>query len=246
MFRIRMFLFLCALACAGAASTASAAERLVVYEAYPPYEMLDRDGVITGIHIDMAREAFRRMGDSVKFEARPWRRALQDIRTGDAFAASSGFRIPEREEYAFYPDEPLSDEVTVIAANKVSGVEVNSLEDLRGLTVGVVSGYVYGHGFEELDGLKKEYSNSNDLLLKKLFNFRVDVIIGNRDVLRYLTREQDRSAHIRFVYEVGRQPLYLFFSKAFGMEAKRAAERFSEAIREMRRDGTVDRILRKY
>ena len=222
-----------------------AQELLVVFEDYPPYEYLE-DGVVKGVNIDIVREAFRRMGVTPTFETRPWKRALAELEYGDIIALSSGFKVPGRETYAIFPSEYLTMVTNVIIALSASGVKIKSLEDLRGLTIGVIREYSYGHEFDSMEGLTKVEASSNLQLLKMLLNQRMDVILGSRSGMKFMAERMGKLANIKFLYEVGSEPLYLFFSRAHGKKAEELSHDFGQAIRSMRKDGTFKLIVDNY
>lgn len=217
----------------------------VVFEDYPPYEFVE-DGEVKGVNVDLIREAFKRMGIKPFFEPRPWKRALFDLENGDIIALSSGFKTPKREAFAIFPSEPLAMETNAVVALAESGVKIASLEDLRGLKVGVVREYVYGHGFDEMQGLDKVETNTSHQLLKMLLEQRMDVVVGNRAVLKYIAKDYGQLAQIKFVYVLGSDPLYLFFSRAHAPMTEKLSRDFSRTIKAMHEDGTFARIEAKY
>lgn len=226
-------------------SVVAAQELPIVFEEYPPYEYTE-NGEVKGVNMDIIREAFRRMGRTPSFEPRPWKRALFELEHGDILALSSGFKTPKRETFAIFPSEPLAMETNVIISLSVSGVEVKSLEDLRDLSIGVIREYSYGHEFDSMTGLTKVVTNSNPQLLKMLLNQRMDVILGNKVVMKYLAKEMDKLSSFKFLYEIGSEPLYLFFSRVRGEEAEILARDFGETIRAMHEDGTFKAIEDRY
>lgn len=225
------------------ASVAPAVETnmLVVFEDYPPYEYQE-NGVAKGRNIELIREAFRRMGLVPEFEPRPWKRGIYELKTGEILALASGFKNAEREEFAYFPSEPLFKEEVMVVTRKGSGLKVSSLEDLRPLSIGTVRSYVYGKEFDSMTGLNISPSRSNTQLLNRLFENRLDVIIANKAVVSHIAKKTNRLYDIDFLYEITSEPLYLFFSKAWGERARLLSEKFGEAIKSMKRDGTYSRI----
>jgi len=218
----------------------------IVFEDYPPYEYVD-DGEVKGINIDLIREAFKRLGLKPFFEPRPWKRAVYEVQNGDIMALSSGFKTEEREKYVYYSEGAgLGMETNCVVALSVSGVKVETLEDLRGLRIGVVRDYVYGSQFDSIKGLNKIEASSSHQLMRMLLNQRMDVAIGNKAVFRFLARNLGKLAHINFVYEIGSEPLYLMFSRAQGKKAAKLSRDFGAVIREMKKDGTFQSIESKY
>jgi len=220
-------------------------EMTIVFEDYPPYEYL-RDGQAAGVNVDLIREAFSRMGVEPDFEPMPWKRALYELKHGQILALSSGFKTPKREIFSYFPTESLAMETVMVIALSESELEVKSLEDLRGLRVGVIREYAYGHAFDSMEGLNKIEANSNPFLLKMLFSRRMDVVIGNKAVFTHLARDMDTLSQIKFIYEIGSEPLYLFFSRARGKDAESLSRDFGKAVKSMHEDGTFKAIEARY
>ena len=59
--------------CGGANAKESGLPQIIVgSDTYPPYIYLNNDGVPTGIDVEIATEAFRRMGYAARFETIDW------------------------------------------------------------------------------------------------------------------------------------------------------------------------------
>lgn len=218
----------------------------IVFEEYPPYEYVE-DGEVKGINMDIIREAFKRMGIKPFFEPRPWKRAIYELKNGEILALSSGFRTKEREEFAVFSEGAgLGMETNCVIALSVSGLKIESLEDLRGLRIGVVRDYVYGEQFESMTGLNKIKAASADQLLRMLLSQRMDVLVGNKTVFKFLAKKMGKLAHINILYEIGSEPLYLMFSRVRGPKMINLAHEFGIVVRQMKKDGTFAAIEARY
>jgi len=217
----------------------------VLIEEFPPYEYVE-DGQFKGVNIELTKEAFKRMGLEPRFGTRPWKRALLELEKGETMAVLSGFRLPSREAFAIFPSQHLAMETDVVIAHADSSVEIDSLEDLRGLTVGVVLGYTYGHELDSMKGLRKIETGSNPQLLGMLLKKRMDVILASRSVMEHLARKAGKLSEIRIVHEFCNEPLYLFFSRARGKEAEKLSHDFDKAVQSMHEDGIFQAIVDKY
>lgn len=217
----------------------------IVFEEYPPYEYVE-DGQVKGINMDIIREAFKRLGMTPFFEPRPWNRGLYQLQTGEILALSSGFKTKERMLFAYFPEAPLAMETNMVISRADRDISVTSLEDLRGMRIGVVRGYAYGTEFDTMRGLHVIEAQSAHQLLLMLLNDRMDVAICNEAVFRYIARKEMALDDIRFVYEVSREPLYLMFSREHGARAKQLASDFGRIIKQMKKDGTFAAIESRY
>lgn len=238
-------LFLCALAClvflAAARPAAAQQSQVVVFEDYPPYEYMEDDEV-RGINIGIIREAFHRMGVTPVFTTMPWKRGLYELKRGTIAALASGFKTDERMKFAVFPRHYLSLEVNAIFVRTGDGLEVDSLGDLVNKVVGVVREYSYGPEFDGFGGMKLDPVSTNDLLVVKLADRRVDAIAGNQRVIRTLAKRHELKDQIVPVYHLSSEPLYLFFSKALGEQAHSLARRFDQAMDSMEADGTLQKL----
>lgn len=217
----------------------------IVFEDYPPYEFVE-EGEVKGMNLDIIREAFKRMGIKAYFEPRPWKRAIYQLKTGEILALSSGFKTKEREDFVIFPDAPLSVEIVTVVVRKGREFSVKSLEDLRGMKLGVVQEYVYGEPFDSMTGLNKVRAKSSHQLIRLLLEGRVDAAIGNKAVFRYVAQKKGKLDQLKFVYEVGREPLYLMFSKERGARSVNLARDFGIVVKEMIKDGTFAAIESEY
>ena len=58
------------------------AQLVVGSDTYPPYIYLNNDGVPTGIDVEIATEAFRRMGYAARFETIDWEQKTNLVESG--------------------------------------------------------------------------------------------------------------------------------------------------------------------
>ena len=101
---------------------------------YPPYNYVDTDGNATGIDVELATEAFKRMGYKARFIYIDWedKKNLLADRTIDC--AWGSFSMDGREnEYRWAG--PYMTSRQVVAVNMES--DIYSLEDLEGKTIAV-------------------------------------------------------------------------------------------------------------
>lgn len=71
---------------------------LVGSDVYPPFNYIGEDGAPTGIDVELAKEAFRRMGYRAEFTIIDWERKTQLLQTGDIDCVWGSFTINGRED----------------------------------------------------------------------------------------------------------------------------------------------------
>jgi polar amino acid transport system substrate-binding protein len=93
------------------------------------------------------------------------------------------FVTEERKEYLYF-SEPVSETRNMVFALKKRKMKVQSLADLKGLTVGVNDQYSYGEAFDNYKkNLRLDLSSTQEMLIQKLGRSegvkRVDVVVAS-------------------------------------------------------------------
>lgn len=160
-------------------------------EEWPPYlsHSLPDDG-LTGA---LTRTVLGRLGYRARIDYYPWRRAVEIGLHDPRYA---GFlpvlRTPEREKLCHF-SAPLARTSYVLAFLKERPVQADSLDDLRELHVGTVSGYSYSEQFDTMAAQRQidvEEAVNDETNLRKLLARRFPVTVIDRQVLRYLLATQ--------------------------------------------------------
>lgn len=209
---------------------------------FPPYVYDDGNGV-QGIVYDIVDTVMQKMEAEYTLDSYAWARvvAVTDGEEVDFSYPWAG--KPERfEKYIMVG--PIHTGRNMFAIPVDSQISYNRFEDLKGLTIGTVRSYSYGKDFDEANFLKKDSQNTdNKALIKKLQAGRVDVIIGDENVLNAERRKLGDDFKFKFlpkaVKEVDR---YVAFPKSNPEKAKK----FAAALQAIKDDGTYDAILKKY
>ena len=136
------WLLLCALGgCAGGAQKmAESTQDLPVIRVgsdnYPPYNYDDANGQPTGIDVDLAKEAFRRMGYQATFVTIDWEEKKELVESGAIDCIWGSFSIDGREDQYNWT-QPYMYSRQVVAVRPDS--DIDSLADLAGKRVAVQS-----------------------------------------------------------------------------------------------------------
>lgn len=85
--------------CGGTNAKDSSLPQLIVgSDTYPPYIYLNNDGVPAGIDVEIATEAFRRMGYAARFEPIDWEQKTDLVESGTIDCIWGCFSMDGREE----------------------------------------------------------------------------------------------------------------------------------------------------
>lgn len=103
---------------------------------YPPFNYLNADGDPTGIDVELAKEAFYRMGYEAEFKLINWEDKKELLESGEIDCIWGSFSMDGREEEYQWAG-PYMTSYQVIAVRTDS--DIYSLQDLEGKTVAVQS-----------------------------------------------------------------------------------------------------------
>jgi len=112
--------------------------KVVCDEDYPPYAFRDAEGLLEGIVVDQWKAWERVTGRRVELTGLPWQKAIERFESGAADVLDTVFQTPERRERYEFTDAYARLDVPVFTHTSLSGIA--SVEDLRGLKVGVKEG----------------------------------------------------------------------------------------------------------
>lgn len=230
------------LACLG--SPAHAERLRIVSDDWAPY-IYQHNGQPKGIDYEVASEVFKRLGVDVQWEFLPWKRCLAMIEQGLADAVMDIFTVESRRSFMIYPDEPMSPVEFVLYQARARPHPVERLEDLAGLRVGTSPGYVYGDGFADSPLFQREPAPNHEANFGKLLLGRIDLLVTDRRVGRYLSRQ------LGLEHEVEELPLlishrqqYLGLARKPGRE--HLAQAFSDELRRFKQEPAYAAINARY
>ncbi|GBC61386.1 ABC transporter substrate-binding protein [Desulfonema ishimotonii] len=118
---------------------------------YPPFSF--KEGrQMSGINVEIIREALRRAGHEPVYKVMPFKRGLHALKEGKVAGYPGLFHTEERSEFLNYCAEPLCSVKIGIFVLRGSGLKVGGLEDLSGKSVAVMRNYAYGSEFDRHRG----------------------------------------------------------------------------------------------
>lgn len=137
---------------------------------YPPYNYENVDGKPTGIDVDLATEAFRRMGYQAVFTYIDWEKKKELVDSGKIDCIWGSFSIDGREE-EYRWSAPYMMSRQVVAVNRDS--EIKTLADLEGRRIAVQSTtkpeeLFLSHTDARLPALREVFSMQNRELIYSL------------------------------------------------------------------------------
>ncbi|MGE1082538.1 substrate-binding periplasmic protein [Pseudomonas shirazensis] len=223
-------------------SCSAQAERLrVVSDDWAPY-VYEHNGQPQGIQYEVASEVFKRLGVQVDWEFMPWKRCLAMVEQGQVDGVLGVFQNDARKVYMVFPDEPLSEVEFVLLGKRGQHRAVKRLEDLAGLTLGTSPGYDYGAAFNQSTLFKQEPAQTHEANLGKLMLGRIDLLVTDSRVGRYLRRQMGLGQQTeQLPLLIDRQNQYLGLARKPGRE--QLARSFAEELRRFKQEPAYAQMI---
>lgn len=233
-------------ACGGTdAKNSDLPQILIGSDTYPPYIYLNNDGTPAGIDVEIATEAFRRMGYAARFEVIDWEQKTALVESGAIDCIWGCFSMQGRETLYRWAG-PYMVSRQVVAVNADSSIQ--SLSDLAGKTVMVQSTSkpesIFLSGSDPRIPQTVEVFSIEDRSVQyaMLACGYVDAIAAHETaILQYM---KDSNA----VFRILEEPLLVTgLGVAFAKNDSRGLDhQLNDTFAQMREDGTLERIVGKY
>lgn len=228
----------------GVCNVATASRLLIVSESWAPYSFADEHG-FHGLDYETANSVFKRLGIDVEWQFLPWKRCLAMIENGQADGILDAYRTPEREASLVFPDEPMSRATLVMYYAKAFPHPFNRVEELQGLTIGTLPGWIYYTGFNNATLFTREPGPSIEANFNKLLLGRIDLVITDPRVGNYVLKQMGTGDRIQQnPLVLGGGDLYLGLRKAPGMAD--LAQRFADELRRFKSDAGYQQLNELY
>lgn len=212
---------------------------------YPPYNYEDANGQPTGIDVDLAAEAFDRMGYRAVFSVIDWEAKKELVESGEIDCIWGSFSIDGREEqYRWSAPYMLSRQVVAVRRDS----DIYTLSDLAGKRVAVQSTtkpeeLFVSHTDPRIPELREIFLLQNrELIYPFLSKGYVDAIAAHEMAILQCMSDYGLD------YRILEEPLLTVgLGVAFAKDDMRGLERqLSEVFEDMRADGTMEQIIGKY
>ena len=233
-------------ACGGTdAKNSELPQILIGSDTYPPYIYLNNDGTPAGIDVEIATEAFRRMGYAARFEVIDWEQKTALVESGAIDCIWGCFSMQGRETLYRWAG-PYMVSRQVVAVNADSSIQ--SLSDLAGKTVMVQSiskpeGIFLSDSDPRIPQTVEVFSiEDRSVQYAMLACGYVDGIAAHETgILQYM---KDNAVDFRILEE----PLLVTgLGIAFAKnDSRRLDIQLNDTFAQMREDGTLERIVGKY
>ncbi len=233
-------------ACGGTdAKNSDLPQILIGSDTYPPYIYLNNDGTPAGIDVEIATEAFRRMGYAARFEVIDWEQKTALVESGAIDCIWGCFSMQGRETLYRWAG-PYMVSRQVVAVNADSSIQ--SLSDLAGKTVMVQStskpeGIFLSGSDPRIPQTVEVFSiEDRSVQYAMLACGYVDAIAAHETAILQYMKDNDA------VFRILEEPLLVTgLGVAFAKNDSRGLDhQLNDTFAQMREDGTLERIVGKY
>lgn len=212
---------------------------------YPPFNYTDENGNSAGIDVDLAREAFRRMGYQAVFVNIDWENKKSLLEKGKIDCIWACFSMDGREdEYRWAGPYMISRQV--VAVNQSSNIY--KLSDLKNKVIAVQSTtkpeeLFLKHTNHNIPKVKEIYSLENrELIYNSLGSGYVDAIAAHEISIQQYINDYDAKYRI-----LDEDILQTGIGVAFSKNDNRGIDKkLSATLKSMIKDGSAKKILQKY
>ncbi len=206
---------------------------------YPPFESAE-GGDFSGFDIDLGRAIARELGVKARFINASFDGIFPALQNGTFDIVISSVTItPERSASMLFSD-PYYDSGQLIAVNQ-DRQGIATPDDLKGKTIGVQINTTAQFELEKKDGVTVNKYNTIDLALLDLRNHRIDAVVGDAPVLKYMIFQSFRE-----LKTVGRRFTDEKFGIALAQNSEDLQQEINKALKKIRETGEYDRIHEKW
>lgn len=217
----------------------------VGYDKYPPFSYMDTDAKPAGIDMDLAEEAFHRIGYKPKFQKIDWENKKELLEDGTIDCVWSSFTMDGREDEYQWAG-PYMKSHQVIAVMKDS--KIQKLSDLKDKTIAVQTTTKPEEIFLNADknGIPRSGKllsmQNRELIFSMLSKGYVDAIAAHETSVRQYMKDYHTD------YRTLEEPLVsVGLGVAFSLEKDHTiVQELSKSLKSMYKDGTTKKIIGKY
>lgn len=221
-----------------------------------PSRWINNSGKAVGIDIDIIDYIMKKIGIKYKVILEDSSARIQAIDKNSVPPFDMIFtysKNKEREKYLLYPQESHIEFAWNFFIRKEDSnkYKFNTLEDLKGLTIGATKEFSYTPEFWKAgnEGLfKLDIIVKNNLQILKLLNKRFDMVPMNTLLTSYELKKNGLISKVDFLPVPLKKSSYynVFVKKSDYPNLEELVKKYDEILKEMKEDGTLKSIFNKY
>ncbi|NFE81524.1 amino acid ABC transporter substrate-binding protein [Clostridium sporogenes] len=216
---------------------------------YYPFTFIDKDSnKVQGFEIDIWEEIGKRTGYKPEFKVADWTGIMGMLDTGKIDTVANEITVTDKKKEKYYFSKPYVYSGVQLATKKGNN-NIKSLKDLEGKTVATQVGTNYSKSIEDYNNknkgedIKTKQYNSFSGMFQDVDLGRVDALI--EDKLACLVNIKKSGLNLQLAGEPieEMENAYPFVKKD---ENKEKIEKINKALDDMKKDGTLQNISKKW
>ena len=206
---------------------------------FPPYEFVNDEGKIVGIDAEIAEAIADKLGMELEIKDMEFDSLLTAVQSNTIDVALAGMTVTDERKLAVNFSDTYATGVQVIIVNADSAIK--TVDDLTGKKIGVQTGTTGDIYCTDEFGQEnvKQYQNGA-LAVAALKNNQVDCVVIDNEPAKNFVKANEGLKILETEYAVED------YAAAISKENTELLEKFNKALSELKADGTVDRIIKKY
>ncbi len=213
---------------------------------YPPYMIVSDVNNISGIDVDVTREAFAAVGITAKINTAPWKRVLKNLEHGRVLGALSCSKRPDRVSFMLFSDQVSEANQVAVMSKGLDDRKLVNFQDLSNFKVIAVEGW----------GIQRELVRKNiphtttaemDNGIKSVVYRDIDVFYSGELTTLYRAGQlgiQDDIKIKRFTDKES-SSFHLCLSKGYP-DSQRLLQLFNTGLAKIKASGRFDAIYEQY
>jgi polar amino acid transport system substrate-binding protein len=208
---------------------------------FPPYEYVDENENYVGFNVDIMRAIALSTGVEVYFYPMTWNETGEKLLNGDVDIIQGMKYTKERDRYYDFSEEYLENSQSIFVQS--DNVSINEFKDLTGKRIALQRGDVATDTLNKLKDAYIVFTENQEQAINELLEGHADAYIGNTLTGGYLINKLGAMEKVKIVGETLNPTKY---SMAVKEGSKETLEIINKGIAEIKRNGTYDKIYRKW
>ena len=213
---------------------------------YPPYMIIDQQGAISGIDVEVTKSAFAAVGVPVKMMTAPWKRILKSLEFGYIAGALTCSYRAERERFVWYSDKVSEANQVAVFKKSADLSGLINFDDLRNYKVMAVEGWAIQKELEK-SNITHETTLEMDNGIKSVAFRDVDVFYNGELATLFRAQQLNLQDQIKIkrLSDKESSTFHLCLSKEYS-DSKNLISKFNQGLKLIKATGEYDSIYSKY
>lgn len=206
---------------------------------YPPFETLDDQMNVIGFDIDVMNEVAKDLGVDLEIVQMDFGSLIEGLKAKKFDAVAAGVTITDdRKEQVDFSDPYIAGNDALVM-RKDNAIEVNNLEDLKGLTVSAQLGTTQADTLKSVDGIKVAEYDLFTTAATAVAAKQADAVFLNDVVAQAFVKQ---NPDLTIVYQQATQPV----AYAVRKDSPDLAQAINETLARLKESGELDELMIKW